>query len=83
MFRTVVLICNLSDPSACDVRNALDVIPLQPTRSAQRCGFAGQTTIAATSITPRSEMGEYEKIVCERLLDRRNVTWNAAIIEVR
>lgn len=65
MLKVLVLICASStDPSACDVHTAIDVITAARANTPQQCMFLGQAMIAPTSLAPGPK--EYQKIVCAR-----------------
>ena len=66
MFKVLVLICASStDPAACDVHSALDVITAARASTPGQCGFMGQAMLAPTSLVP-DPAKQYMKIVCTR-----------------
>jgi hypothetical protein len=65
-FTIVILICSMAvDHAACQPDTAVDVIQGPKVANEIACGFMGETTVAATAITPRAGE-EYMKIVCQR-----------------
>jgi hypothetical protein len=65
-FTIVILICSMAiDHAACQPDTAVDVVQGPKVENERMCGFFGQTTVAATAITPRPGE-EYMKIVCQR-----------------
>jgi hypothetical protein len=63
-FAVVILICSANlGHSDCQPNTALDVIRGPNVANELMCGLMGQTTIAATAISPR-ESREYLKILC-------------------
>ena len=66
MFKVLVLICASStDPAACDIHSALDVITTARASTPGQCGFMGQAMLASTSLVP-DPTKQYMKIVCTR-----------------
>ncbi len=65
-FSVLILVCAMGvNPSDCTPKNAVDVVYGPHAENEMRCGFLGQTTLAATAVKPR-EGQEYVKIVCQR-----------------
>ena len=63
-FAVIILICSANlVHSDCQPNTALDVIRGPNVANELMCGLMGQTTIAATAISPR-ESQEYVKILC-------------------
>jgi hypothetical protein len=68
----VILICSASlGRPDCQMNTALDVIRGPNVANEMMCAFVGQTTIAATALTPR-DGAEYVKIMCMRSQAKRN-----------
>jgi hypothetical protein len=62
----VILVCSASlGRPECQMNTALDVIRGPNVANEMMCSLIGQTTIAATALTPR-EGEEYVKIMCMR-----------------
>ena len=65
-FAVLILICSANlRHSECQLNTALDVIRGPAVANELMCGLMGQSTIAATAISPR-EGQEYVKILCLR-----------------
>lgn len=65
-FSVLILVCALGvNPSDCTPENAVDVVYGPHAENEMRCGFLGQTTLAASAIAPRKGQ-EYVKIICQR-----------------
>lgn len=66
MLKVLVLICASStDPAACDIHSAMDVITTARVNTPQQCGFMGQAMLAPTTLVPDPNK-QYMKIVCVR-----------------
>jgi hypothetical protein len=62
----VILVCSASlGRPDCQLNTAIDVIRGPNVANEMMCAFIGQTTLAATALTPR-EGQEYVKILCMR-----------------
>ncbi|WP_158810439.1 hypothetical protein [Beijerinckia sp. L45] len=66
MLKILALICASStNPTACDVHSAMDVITVGRANTPQQCGFQGQAMMAPTTLIPDPSK-QYMKIVCVR-----------------
>ena len=52
MFKILTLVCLGTDPSACTLQNAVDVIRGPERVGLQQCMFLGQAQLAATALVP-------------------------------